>query len=79
MQLLSLQAEFGFMFTFRNILLISPSIRAFAQMKVKIPSKTVLGNSEQLLENVLFDVKLPKLTNYHLANGKHRGRSWRFI
>lgn len=48
-------------------------------MKIKIPSKTVLGYSEQLIENVLFDVKLPKLTDYHLANGKHRGRSWRFI
>lgn len=48
-------------------------------MKIKIPSKTVLGNSEQLIEDVLFDVKQPKLTLYHLANGKHRGRSWRFI
>lgn len=52
--------------------------RAFAQMKIKIPWKTVFGGSEQLIENVLFDAKLPKLTHY-LAKGTHRGRSWRFI
>lgn len=38
-------------------------------MKITIPSKVVLGNSEQLIANVLFDVKLPKLKQYHLANG----------
>ncbi len=36
-------------------------LRAFAQMKIKIPSKTVLGNSEQSIEDVLFDLKLPKI------------------
>lgn len=43
--------------------------RVFAQMKITTPSKVVLGNSEQLIENVLFDIKLPKLKQYHLANG----------
>lgn len=38
-------------------------------MKIQIPSKGVLGNSEQLIENILFDVKLTKLKHYHLANG----------
>lgn len=42
--------------------------RVFAQMLITIPSKGVFGNTEQLIENGLFDVKLPKLKHYRFLN-----------